>query len=89
MRALNSFRTFFFGYLIVIGFFAHVVVILGFVFALNYYQLTPSQFFIKAVEKSGVSAPWVVAALSPAPRYTEHTLDGRLRVEHPRRKSVV
>lgn len=84
MRISNKLRRIVTGYLVVAGLLAHVAVIFGLVFVLKYFQLTPSQFLIKAVEKSGVDTPWLVDAISPAPRFSEHKLDGSLRASHPR-----
>ncbi len=72
------------GYLVVVGLAVHVVLIVAFVFALKYDQLTPSQWVLKVVEKGGIDQPWLVNALSPAPRFSEHVLDGYLRATHPR-----
>ncbi len=72
------------GYLVIVGLLAHIVVIFAAVAALKYFQLTPSQFLVKAVEKSQLDMPWLVEALSPAQRFTDHALDGQLRTAHPR-----
>ncbi|MCP5246005.1 MAG: hypothetical protein H6937_08655 [Burkholderiales bacterium] len=72
------------GYLIVVGVFAHIAVIIGFIAALKYFQLTPNQLLVRAVEKSPINMPGLVEAIAPAPRFSDHILDGRIRVSYPR-----
>jgi hypothetical protein len=66
------------------GLLAHIALVIGFFAVLNYLDLTPSQFLYKAAEKSGLDIPWAVEALSPAPQFTGHVLDGNVRPGHPR-----
>ncbi len=81
---IKSLRKWLSAYLMLVGLSAHVALLFGLVFLLDYYQLTPTQFALKALEKAGIDQPWVVNALSPAPRFSDHALDGRLRHTRPR-----
>lgn len=71
-------------YLIAGGIASHVVVIFAFIISLRYFQLTPTQFMVRGVEKLGIDAPWLVALLSPSPQYVDHRFDGVIRDDHPR-----
>lgn len=71
-------------YLSIVGVLACMVLLLGFVVVPKYFQLTPSQFLLKVVEKSGIDSPWVVSILSPYQRFSSHNLDGQLQPDHPR-----
>ncbi|MDH5551916.1 MAG: hypothetical protein OEX82_01145, partial [Nitrosomonas sp.] len=84
MQRTHKIRRLITGYLAVVGLLAHVAVIFAIVAGMKYFQLTPSQFFVKAVEKSPIEMPWVADALSPTPRFASHALDGQLRAKHPR-----
>ena len=84
MQKTNKIRRLITGYLAIVGLLAHVAVIFAIVLAIKHFQLTPSQFFVKAVEKSPIEMPWLVDAFSPSPRFASHSLDGQLRVAHPR-----
>jgi len=84
VRFGRTVRNIILGYLIVAGVLAHIAVLVGVVLVLRQFQLTPSQFMVKLAERSGLDAPWVVRALSPQPRYSDHVLDGRIRSGHPR-----
>lgn len=84
MQKRNKIKRFLTGYLAIVGLLAHVAVIFAFVAAIKYFQVTPSQFLVKAVEISPIEMPWVVDALSPSPRFSSHSLDGQLRATHPR-----
>ncbi len=72
------------GYLITVGLLAHVAIIIAVVFAIKHFQLTPTQFFVKAVEKSPIEMPWLAEALSPTQRFSDHPFDGQLRAVYPR-----
>lgn len=67
-----------------VGVLAHLALLVGFVIALNYFHLTPRQFFTKTVEKSGLNVAWIEQAMRTKPRFGEHKLDGILRQSHPR-----
>jgi len=71
-------------YLIVVGIMAHFAIILALIAALKYFQLTPNQLFVKAVEKSQLDMPWLVEAIAPKARFSDHILDGQIRATHPR-----
>ena len=71
-------------YFAFIGLAAHLTLIVGGYFLLQYYKLTPSQFVVSAVEKSGLNLPWLVELVSPAPAFTEHVFDGHIVGAHPR-----
>lgn len=71
-------------YLSIVGVLTYMVLLLGFVVVPKYFQFTPSQFLLKAVEKSGIDSPWVVSVLSPSQRFSSHSLDGQLQPGHPR-----
>jgi len=71
-------------YLISVGLLAHVAAVVGVVFALSYFHLTPGQFLYKVAEKSGVTAPWLLEAVSPAKRFSDRVLDGYTIAAHPR-----
>ncbi len=72
------------GYLVSVGLLAHVLLVFGVIFALSYFHLTPSQLLYKVAEKSGVTAPWLLEAVSPAKRFSDHVTDGYTRAAHPR-----
>ncbi len=71
-------------YLVIVGLLTHVALIFAVVFAMKHFQLTPSQFFVKAVERSPIEMPWLAEALSPTQRFSDHPFDGQLRAVHPR-----
>lgn len=71
-------------YLVVTGVAAHAVALVGGVYVLQRMQEAPQEALVKAVRKAGVDHPWLVAALSPSPKYAEHRQDGRLAKGHPR-----
>lgn len=54
------------------------------VWALEYYDVTPRLLVVKAMERAGIQSSWAHRLLAPPPRYTDHRLDGRLRLAHPR-----
>ncbi len=72
------------GYLVIIGILAHCTAIIALIAALQYFQLTPSQFLVKAVEKSQINMPWLAEAVAPKVRFSDHTLDGQIRTAYPR-----
>lgn len=84
MQKTNKIRRLITGYLAIVGLLAHVAIIFAIVLAIKHFQLTASQFFVKAVEKSPIEMPWVAEALSPSHRFSDHTLDGQLRTAYPR-----
>lgn len=84
MQKTHIIRRLITGYLAIVGLLAHVAIIFAVVLAIKHFQLTPSQFFVKAVEKSPIEMPWVAEALSPTQRFADHTLDGQLRTAYPR-----
>ncbi len=84
MQKTHIIRRLITGYLVTVGLLAHVVIIFAVVFAIKHFQLTPSQFLVKAVEKSPIDMPWIADAMLPTPRFASHALDGQLRVTHPR-----
>lgn len=71
-------------YLISIGLLAHVAAIGAVAYGLMKSQLTFRQLLVKASQKGGLTSPTIVEWLAPAPRFTDATLDGRLRTAHPR-----
>jgi len=80
----GKFKLFLVGYLVVAGVIAHLVAGVGFIAAINYFKLTPHQFVVKAAKKTGIDAPWLMALLSPQPRYSDHPMDGQIKAAHPR-----
>lgn len=72
------------GYLIIVGIVTHFAVIVALIAALKYFQLTPNQFFVKIVEKSQIDMPWLVEAIAPKARFSDHILDGQIRATYPR-----
>src|SRR5690606_32796500 len=71
-------------YLIIVGIVTHLAVIVALIAALKYFQLTPNQFFVKIVEKSQIDMPWLVEAIAPKARFSDHILDGQIRATYPR-----
>lgn len=71
-------------YLIIVGIMAHFAVIVALIAALKYFQLTPNQLFVKAIEKTQLDMPWLVEAIAPKARFSDHILDGQIRATHPR-----
>lgn len=48
------------------------------------YDMTLSQLAIKAARKAGINSPVVTKALSPLPRFADHSFKGALVKSHPR-----
>ena len=48
------------------------------------YDMTLSQFAAKAAHKAGIESPVVTKALSPRPRFADHSFKGTLIKNHPR-----
>lgn len=71
-------------YLIIVGIMAHFAVIVAIIAALKYFQLTPNQLVVKVVEKSQIDTPWLVDAIAPKARFSDHILDGQIRATYPR-----
>ncbi len=71
-------------YLIACGLLLHVGCIVAFFFALNYYALSPRQFFIKLAEKAGYKDSLVTRVLEPPAQFTHHKFDGNIKSSRPR-----
>lgn len=84
MLKVNAIQRIVTGYLVIVGILAHVAVIAAFVVSLKYFQLTPSQFLVKAIEKSPVDVTWLAEAAAPKARFSDHVLDGQVRAAYPR-----
>ncbi len=83
MRILRILGKFLKTYLIVIGLLAHVALAGAVLYGLSQSQLTIRQLLVKAAQKGGVASPTVVEWIAPPARFTDFTLDGRLRTTHP------
>lgn len=72
------------GYLVIVGILAHFAAIVALIAALKYFQITPNQLLVKAVEKSQINMPWLVETIAPKARFSDHILDGQVRAAYPR-----
>ncbi|MBX3640556.1 MAG: hypothetical protein KF888_08585 [Nitrosomonas sp.] len=72
------------GYLVIVGILAHFAAIVVLIAALKYFQITPNQLLVKAVEKSQINMPWLVETIAPKARFSDHILDGQVRAAYPR-----
>jgi len=68
----------------VIGICACILGIYGLCRTINQYDMTLSQLAIKATRKAGIESPVVTKALSPSPRFADHSFKGTLIKSHPR-----
>ncbi len=59
-------------YLVIVGLFAHVALLLVLVGLFYQYELTPRQFLIRAIEKAELNIPFVESLLQPAPLFPEY-----------------
>lgn len=84
MRILQILSKLLNSYLVGVGLLAHVALVGAVLYGLSQSQLTFRQLLVKAAQKSGVASPTVVEWIAPPPRFTDFTLDGRLRTTHPR-----
>jgi hypothetical protein len=67
-----------------IGICACILGIYGLYRTMNHYDMTLSQLVIKAARKAGIESPAVKKALSPRPRFADHTFTGVLVLNRPR-----
>jgi len=51
---------------------------------INHYDMTLSQLAAKAARKAGINSPVVTKALSPRPRFADHSFKGTIVKSHPR-----
>lgn len=84
MRILRILGKFLKTYLIGVGLLAHIALAGAVLYGLSQTQLTVRQLLVKAAQKGGVASPAVVEWIAPPARFTNFTLDGRLRTTHPR-----
>lgn len=84
MRILRIFGKLLKTYLIGVGLLAHIALVGAVLYGLSQTQLTVRQLLVKAAQKGGVASPTVVEWIAPPARFTDFTLDGRLRASHPR-----
>ncbi|MBW2570554.1 MAG: hypothetical protein JRE47_14625 [Deltaproteobacteria bacterium] len=70
--------------LAVIGICACVLGIYGLYRTMSNYDMTLSQLAVKAARKAGINSPVVTKALSPRPRFKDHSFKGTLVNSHPR-----
>lgn len=84
MRILRILGKFLKTYLIGVGLLAHIALAGAVLYGLSQSQLTIRQLLVKAAQKGGVASPTVVEWIAPPARFTDFTLDGRLRTTHPR-----
>jgi len=71
-------------YLIGCGIALHIGALAGLYYVLDHFALTPRQFLVKLVEKSGLDSPLLISAVEPASRYDDHPFDGTIKTSHPR-----
>jgi len=71
-------------YLISCGLILHVGAVFGIIYALGHYALTPRQFLVKVVEKSGIDSPLLISFFEPTAQHSDHFLDGQITSQHPR-----
>lgn len=72
------------GYLVIVGILAHFAAIVALIAALKYFQITPNQLLVKAVEKSQINVPWLIETIAPKARFSDHIFDGQVRAAYPR-----
>ncbi|HPE73102.1 MAG TPA: hypothetical protein PK018_13190 [Candidatus Competibacter sp.] len=84
MRILRILGKFLKSYLIGVGLLAHVALAGAILYGLSQSQLTIRQLLVKAAQKGGIASPTLVEWIAPPARFTDFTLDGRLRAAHPR-----
>ena len=70
--------------LAIIGICTCVLGIYGLYRTINHYDMTLSQLAAKATRKAGIESPVVTKALSPRPRFADHSFKGTLIKSHPR-----
>ncbi len=70
--------------LVIGGVFSSVAVLVGGMYALHHFDLTPRQFVVAVVEKSGIGSSWIHELATPAAAFSRHRFDGYLREDHPR-----
>jgi len=70
--------------LAIIGICTCVLGIYGLYRTINHYDMTLSRLAAKATRKAGIESPVVTKALSPRPRFADHSFKGTLIKSHPR-----
>lgn len=59
-------------YLVIVGAFAHVILVLVLIGLFSRYELTPRQFLVRAMEKAELNIPFVDSLLKPAALFPEY-----------------
>jgi len=71
-------------YMICCGLALHLGALVSVYFALDHFALTPRQFLVKLVEKSGIDTPVLISLFEPSAQHNDHNFDGKIRSPSPR-----